>query len=257
LISIYLPKALSKSLSSQGLFCTRKFIKITSEEKKMTQQLPKFQLLESLLWEPQNGYFLLEQHLERLERSAHYFNFTLSLTEVTTALQTLSLSFGAIPQKVRLTISCEGKLTLQSQTLDNGILKIGASVGIARKPIDSKIPFLYHKTTYRLPYIMALESQPQCQDVFLWNENGLITESTITNIAIDTPTGMITPPVKCGLLPGTFRSQLLTEGKIREEIITLEHLRDTQTLFLINSVRGWIRVKKEGNQDIWKVVGND
>ncbi|MGL4379021.1 MAG: aminotransferase class IV [Microcoleaceae cyanobacterium] len=219
----------------------------------MTQQPPQFQVLESLLWEPQNGYFLLDQHLQRLERSSHYFNFTLSLTEVTTALQKLTLTFGAIKQKVRLTISCDGNITLQTQRLDDGILKIGASVGIARKPIDSQIPFLYHKTTYRLPYTMALESQPQCQDVFLWNEKGLITESTITNIVMDTPTGMITPPVKCGLLPGTFRAQLLKEGKIREEIITLEHLRDTQTLFLINSVRGWIRVEKELNQDIWKV----
>jgi para-aminobenzoate synthetase/4-amino-4-deoxychorismate lyase len=223
----------------------------------MTQQPPKFQLLESLLWEPQNGYFLLDQHLQRLERSSHYFNFALSLKEVTTALQKLTLTFGAMKQKVRLSISCDGNITLQSQTLDDGILKIGASVGIARQPIDSQIPFLYHKTTYRLPYTMALESQPQCQDVFLWNENGLITESTITNIVIDTPTGMITPPINCGLLPGTFRAQLLTEGKIREEIITLEHLRDTQILFLINSVRGWIRVKKELNQDIWKVVNFD
>lgn len=220
----------------------------------MNQQQPKFELLESLLWEPQKGYFLLDQHLQRLEQSADYFNFTLSLTEVITALQAFSLTFGSLKQKVRLTISCDGKPTLQSQTLDNGILKIGASVGITRKPIDSQIQFLYHKTTYRLPYTMALESQPQCQDVLLWNEDGLITESTICNIAIDTPTGLITPPVKCGLLPGTFRAQLLTEGKIREEIITLEYLRNTQTLFLINSVRGWIRIKKDLNQDSWKVV---
>ncbi|MEG3840876.1 aminotransferase class IV [Microcoleus sp. herbarium14] len=223
----------------------------------MIQHQPKFELLESLLWQPQNGYFLLEKHLERLERSADHFNFPLSLTKVTAALQTLSITLGSLEQKVRLTLSSEGKLTLQSQTLDNGILTIGASVGIARKPIDSQIPFLYHKTTYRLPYTMALESQPQCQDVFLWNEDGVITESTICNIAIDTPTGPITPPVKCGLLPGTFRAQLLTEGKIREEIITLDRLRDTQTLFLINSVRGWIRVKQEVNQDVWKVVSNE
>lgn len=223
----------------------------------MTQEQQEFQLLESLLWEPQKGYFLVEKHLQRLEKSSHYFNFSLSLTEVITALEKLTLTFGGIKQKVRLTISFDGNITLQTQKLNDGILKIGALVGIARKPIDSQIPFLYHKTTHRLPYKMALESQPQCQDVFLWNENGLITESTITNIVMDTPTGMITPPINCGLLPGTFRDQLLKEGKIREEIITLEHLRDTQTLFLINSVRGWIRVKKELNQDIWKVVSFD
>jgi len=220
----------------------------------MIQQQPKFELLESLLWEPKNGYFLLEKHLERLDRSADYFNFPRSPEAASQALQALSLTFGAIAQKIRLTLSCEGKLTLQAQTLDNGILKIGASVGIARKPIDSQIPFLYHKTTYRLPYTMALEPQPEYRDVFLWNRDGYITESTIANIAIDTPAGLITPPVKCGLLPGTFRAQLLAEGKIREEFITLDDLRNTQTLFLINSVRGWIRLKKEVNRDVWKVV---
>ncbi len=219
----------------------------------MVQELPKFELLESLLWEPNNGYFVLDRHLERLERSADYFNFSLSLTEVCEALEVLSMTFGAIAQKVRLTVSGDGRLRLQAQTLDNGILNIGALVGIAKKPIDSQIPFLYHKTTYRLPYTMALESQPEYQDVLLWNEKGQMTESTIANIAIDTPTGLITPPVKCGLLPGTLRAQLIASGKIREELITLQDLRNTQTLFLINSVRGWIRLKKQLNQDVWKL----
>ena len=222
----------------------------------MIQQQPNFELLESFLWEPKNGYFLLDRHLQRLERSADYFKFSLSLTEASKALQALSMTCGSVKQKIRLTISCEGNITLQAQTLDSGILKIGASVGIARKPIDSQNPFLYHKTTYRLPYTMALESQPEYQDVFLWNQDGVITESTIANIAIDTPAGLITPPLKCGLLPGTFRSQLLEEGKIREQLITLDDFRRTKTLFLINSVRGWIRLKKEANRDIWKVVSN-
>ena len=223
----------------------------------MLQKPQDFELLESLLWEPETGYFLLDRHLERLEKSADYFNFTISLTAVRKSLQALSASFGDVAQKVRLTVSGEGKLTLQAQTLDNGILKIGALVGIARSPIDAQIPFLYHKTTYRLPYTMALESQPECQDVFLWNQEGFITESTIANIAIETPAGLITPPVKCGLLPGTFRAQLLAEGKIREGLISLDDLRDSPTVFFINSVRGWMRLKKEDDRDVWQVVSND
>jgi 4-amino-4-deoxychorismate lyase len=93
----------------------------------MLEQLPKFELLESLLWSPNQGYFLLDRHLERLERAADYFNFSLSLTEVCEALEALSMTFGADAQKVRLTLSGDGRLTLQAQRLDNGILKIGAS----------------------------------------------------------------------------------------------------------------------------------
>jgi branched-subunit amino acid aminotransferase/4-amino-4-deoxychorismate lyase len=222
----------------------------------MTQLQQKFQLLESLLWEPENGYFLLDQHLQRLEKSANHFKFSISLNKINQALQALTFTFGSIKQKVRLTISNDGQLTLENQTLDQGILKTGALVGIARQPIEANQPLLYHKTTYRLPYKIALDSQPKCQDVLLWNQAGFITESTITNIVIDTPTGKITPPVQCGLLPGTFRAQLLAEGKIREELISLDDLRNTQTIFLINSVRRWIEIKKEINQDIWQVISN-
>jgi 4-amino-4-deoxychorismate lyase len=54
--------------------------------------MPKFELLESILWEPNKGYFLLDRHLQRLERSANYFDFPLSLTEVGKALQAFSIS---------------------------------------------------------------------------------------------------------------------------------------------------------------------
>ncbi|MGL5065718.1 MAG: aminotransferase class IV, partial [Microcoleus sp.] len=104
-----------------------------------------------------------------------------------------------------------------------------------------------------LPYTMALESQPEYQDVILWNQDGYITESTIANIAIETPAGLMTPPVKCGLLPGTFRAQLLAEGTIKEGLISLDDLRNSQTVFLINSVRRWMRLKKQENRDVWQV----
>jgi para-aminobenzoate synthetase/4-amino-4-deoxychorismate lyase len=50
---------------------------------------------------------------------------------------------------------------------------------------------------------------------------------------------MITPPVECGLLGGTFRRHLLDRGIVREEIITREDLREAQAVYLVNSVRKW------------------
>lgn len=217
----------------------------------LTQQLP-FELLESLLWEPQSGYFLLDEHLQRLEESAQYFDFKVSLTEVRKVLYVSSAGFAPIKQKVRLTVSHQGKLTLQAEPFNNVALSPGSCVGIANKPIR-QTPFLYHKTTYRSPYAIALASQPECRDVFLWNQDEVITESTVANVVINTPTGLITPPTKCGLLPGTFRSRLLAQEQISEGIITLDELRKTDTVFLINSVRGWIRLQKEPTRDVWIV----
>jgi para-aminobenzoate synthetase/4-amino-4-deoxychorismate lyase len=44
------------------------------------------------------------------------------------------------------------------------------------------------------------------------------------------------------LLAGTFRNQLLAEGKIRERVITIEELQKAKEFFLINSVRKWMKV---------------
>ena len=215
----------------------------------LTRPLPEFDLLESLLWEPQSGYFLLDEHLTRLEESASYFDFRVSLMEVRKALDASSAAFGSLKQKVRLTVSRKGKLTLKAQALEQVALS-AVKVGIATEPMDRQTPFLYHKTTYRSPYAIALASQPGCSDVFLWNEDGVVTESTIANVVLDTPSGLITPPVKCGLLAGTFRARLLAQGKIKEGMITLNDLR-SHTVFLINSVRGWMRLRKEATGDVW------
>lgn len=213
-----------------------------------------FELLESFRWEPESGYFLLTEHLERLETAAHYFNFKLSLSDVNEALENLAETEAATPQKVRLKLSKAGKITLNTEPLNQGEWREKACVGIATFPIDDQNPFLYYKTTERSVYQKALASQPDCQDVILWNEAGMVTESTIANLIISIENQLITPPVSCGLLGGTLRKKLLREGKIQEKIIPLTTLRNTPILYLINSVRGWIQLKKQGDQERWTVV---
>ncbi len=223
----------------------------------MNPKPPDFELLESLRWEPEPGYFLLSEHLQRLEKSAQYFNFTLSLFQVNEALERFAKTLELIPHKVRLKLSKDGTITLNAQPLNSGLFKIGTRVGIATLPIDHQNIFLYHKTTERTAYQIALASQSNCQDVILWNEAGMVTESTIANLIIPTKTGLITPPVNCGLLGGTLRGKLLAEGKIQEQMISLTTLCNIPTIYLINSVRGWIQLnKKEDEPEIWTVVSD-
>jgi para-aminobenzoate synthetase/4-amino-4-deoxychorismate lyase len=49
----------------------------------------------------------------------------------------------------------------------------------------------------------------------------------------------VTPAVECGLLPGTFRAELLARQEIVEGRISIDELRRTGKFWLINSVRGW------------------
>ena len=104
--------------------------------------------------------------------------------------------------------------------------------------IDSSNPFLYHKTTNRLVYQAALASRPGADDVLLFNQNGEVTESTIANLVVDIGGLLFTPPIECGLLPGTARAQLLGEGRVQERKITVEELAAANRLYLVNSVRG-------------------
>jgi para-aminobenzoate synthetase/4-amino-4-deoxychorismate lyase len=104
------------------------------------------------------------------------------------------------------------------------------SVALASRPVESSDRFLFHKTTKR----------DFGDDLILWNERGEITESTIANVVVPIDGDLCTPPVESGLLAGTFRNQLLAEGKIKERVITVEEFKNAKEFFLINSVRKWM-----------------
>jgi branched-subunit amino acid aminotransferase/4-amino-4-deoxychorismate lyase len=50
---------------------------------------------------------------------------------------------------------------------------------------------------------------------------------------------LITPPLKCGLLPGAFRAHLLETGQISERPVRVDQLRECAKIFRINSLRRW------------------
>ena len=77
-----------------------------------------------------------------------------------------------------------------------------------------------------------------------------VTESSIANVVVEMDGRLLTPPVHCGLLPGTYRSLLLEEGKIREEIINVQDLARCSRIWLVNSVRGMWEVSLEFGRDL-------
>ncbi len=100
---------------------------------------------------------------------------------------------------------------------------------------------MFHKTTRRDFYNEQLALRPDCDDIIFWNERGEITESTIANVVVRLDGQMFTPPVSCGLLAGTFRDHLLAEGEIKERVITIDEFKGAEELYLINSVRKWMK----------------
>lgn len=234
----------------------------------LTESPPQFKLFETMLWTPDEGFFLRDKHTARLLDSADYFDFPISprwsssrgaaYRDHTAALghhiskETIESYLNDIasqftsPQRVRLLLDKNGHLTSESRPYaptESPPLK----VCLATEPVHSNNVFLYHKTTHRAVYDSALRSAgseiPQEQtgydDVLLYNERGELTEFTIGNLIVEMDGKLYTPPITCGLLAGTFREHLLETGQVEERVIRVEELKDCTKMFLVNSVRKW------------------
>jgi para-aminobenzoate synthetase/4-amino-4-deoxychorismate lyase len=186
--------------------------------------------------------------LERLQESALYFGFRLDLTALSLQLEQLAARLGPKPRRIRLLVSKEGHITLEARALPKAALK-PQRIALARAPVDSSDPFLYHKTTNRKVYEAARAACPGYDDVLLFNEQGEVTESTIANVAVDIAGKLCTPLVTCGLLAGTMRAHLIQQGELVERRIAVTELLQSPHVFLLNSVRGLYSVEVVNAQD--------
>ncbi len=218
------------------------FEECQTKAKILTVQIPSFSLLESLLWTAEEGYFLLEYHLARLSDAAAYFSYSLDLAAIRRRLVEQSGAFGPGAWKVRILVDECGQITIEAAALPLAEPQSRLRICLAPKPVDSSDPFLYHKTTHRRIYEQARASCPDeggrpWDDVLLWNERGEVTEACTSNILVELDGILYTPPVSCGLLPGTYRAWLLDMGNVKEKVVHIDDLPKCQRVYLINSVR--------------------
>ena len=217
------------------------------KSKILTTRRPNFDLLETLLWTPESGYFLLERHLGRLQESAGYFDIPVSLLEVRDALTAQGLAFTTgSSRRVRLLVSRTGSIAIESVPIDPAVSLTPVRVRLASSPIDHTNLFLYHKTTYRKVYEEAKSDGKDCDDVLLWNTARELTESTIATLVVERDGKLLTPPARCGLLLGTYRAELLERGTIKESVIRVDELPRYGKLYLVNSVRKWRTATLQG-----------
>ena len=206
----------------------------------LTRRQPDFEILEALLWTPQEGYFLWERHLQRLAETAVYFQYPLDLAQVEQQLTALAATLTR-PMKVRLQLNSRGQVYVEAVKL--GQLPSPLRVGLAPQPVASSNHWLYHKTTRREVYAAACAARPNCDEVLLWNERGELTEATASNIVLEIGGQKVTPPISSGLLAGTFRAELLAKGEIVERVVPVAALGESTAVYLINSVRRWQRAE--------------
>lgn len=203
-----------------------------------------FSLFETMLWTPNEGYFLLEKHIARMADSAEYFDFPFSTKQLEVFLSQTAGRFTS-PQCVKVILNRFGEL--KDETKDFYSQENRFKVCLAKHPIDSRNVFLFHKTTRREIYPSprdqdAIHGGKGIDDLLLFNERGELTEFTIGNLVVEMDGEFYTPPLACGLLAGTFRAHLLEINKIKERVIHKDELQKCSKIFLVNSVRKWVDV---------------
>ena len=201
-------------------------------------------LLETLLWEPATGYRFLELHLQRLCQSATHFSYPVHIDKVRQILIAEAAKQQPGRWRVRCLVGVTGVVEVQFFPQPYRGQSQALQLAMADSPIASGDEFYRHKTDNRQRFEHVLSvarknSSPAVDDVILYNEREEITETSMANIVVYVDGQWITPPLHCGLLPGTFRQKLLNDGVIVEQVITRKQLSQVDCLYLINSVRGW------------------
>lgn len=220
--------------------CLLKARFLTASEGEWPEQ---FSLLESLLWRRQDGYPLLELHLDRLADSADYFGFACQRDAVKAALLEHARGTGdGRARKVRLLMDRDGEVRIASEALaDAGEARKKARVRIAAHRTDPQDRMLFHKTTHRRVCDEAFRSATAAgfDDALFLNARGEVTEGAISNIFVQKDGRYITPPIDCGLLAGVYRRHLLeTLANVEEGVLLPEDLRAADAVYICNAVRG-------------------
>ena len=171
----------------------------------LTRPRHDFQLIETMLWKKE--FFLLSMHLERMESSADYFNFTFDRQAVLSRLHELSNSLAAGKSyRVRLLLRSDGNFTVENFELHDEPRTI--SVQLSPERTSSTDVFMRHKTTQREIYDRGYTEARAAgfYEVIFQNERGEITEGAISNIFIKKSGKLLTPPLSMRSTAGSISS---------------------------------------------------
>jgi para-aminobenzoate synthetase/4-amino-4-deoxychorismate lyase len=209
---------------------------------------PRPALIETMLWDRAAGFALLDLHMARLTDSARYFEIPLDRAAVEADLADAAEAFGpGSDRRVRLLVSPTGAVSVTAQPLDIRAARAALAadpprIAFARDPVDETDPFLFHKTTRRARYNDALARARKAGfwDLVFRNSRGEVTEGARSTIFVRRGDVLLTPPVESGLLPGIYRSHLLSQNTppVKEQILRTEDLTSVEPVLVANAIYG-------------------
>ena len=191
----------------------------------------RFDLIETMMFDPVDGIARLERHLRRMKDSAALLGFEFDRHAARNELQAATFHLRT-RCRLRLLLGRSGAMAIETRPMPD-VPSEAVTVALTALPVDGDDFRLRHKTTDRRFYDAARRG---VFEILFTHPDGQLTEGSFTNIFVADGAMLLTPPLSHGLLGGVLREELLETGKAREANLRAD---DLQSGFLIgNSLRG-------------------
>ena len=195
----------------------------------------RFDLIETMAFDPDEGIALLDRHLARMKASARAFGFSFDRHATRNELQAATFRLRN-RCRVRLLLGPSGAIAIQVSPIPR-VPEGPVEVAIVPLPVSPRDVRLAHKTSDRGFYDRARRQAGTAEVVFA-DRQGFLTEGSFTNLFVERDGRLVTPPASRGLLRGVLRAELLENGRAVEADLTRDDLAGG--FFVGNALRGLI-----------------
>lgn len=212
----------------------------------LTHGQRRFDLVETMAFDPLAGLLRLERHLERMRASAALFGFDFDRHVARNELQAATFRLRE-PSKVRLLLGRTGAVAIETAALPNAPTA-PVPVAIVPLPVAASDFRLRHKTTDRAFYdeSRARMAGTGAFEVVFADADGFLTEGSFTSLFVHKGGRLVTPPLARGLLPGVLRAEMLATNKAEEGDVVPQDLAGG--FYIGNALRGLIPAFVAANQ---------
>lgn len=199
-----------------------------------------FGFVETMRMDEQKEISRFAAHMARIKASLTAHNAVLTQDLGALVKRAAEQYPGGLPAKIRLVINWNSQARVEISPLEQWPETL--EVALQPNAVQSEDPTLQHKTTWRGPYVRALNANPSAFECLLANQKGEITEFTRGNAELLWRDKWVTPPLESGLLGGIARAERLAKGECEEKTVTLADLAEVTAIRFVSSVRGVIPV---------------
>lgn len=202
----------------------------------LNEVMARFDLVETMAFDPHDGITHLERHIARMQASAEALGFAFDRHGLRNELQTATFRITEA-SRVRILLARSGAVAVEVRPHAGWPQAMIPVAAVTREALADD-PRLRHKTTDRALYDAA-RAEGGTYEVLLVDADGYLTEGSFTSIFLERGDRLVTPPLARGLIPGVLRQHLLDIGEAVEGDVRPSDLKGGN-FFIGNAVRGLV-----------------